>query len=367
MKKSPTKTAVQAINPRSVKITEYTKRDLRALLIDDRFWTQPRLPITKRRVISHVANAKAEEIDVVLITAYDNDQLVGYLGILPDILAIQGQAPVKFGWLTTWWADKESEYRLSATQILFSAIKRYANRIAVSSFSDDAKCVYDATRRFRECVRFDREYFLIALPPWFHGLSGPTRSFAAMKNRMICGRKLEKRGLEIQVTESLNGDLSSFINAHMVGDPLGRDASYWRWILQFPWVSGDSEDEAIQKRYEFSVFIKDFRQLPMVVSRHGAIIAFLFLTLRNGRLGLKYAYYDSNDASDVATALRVAVADIKPWLYISADSALNAAIRRDFPFYIARKIKPMLAYATKALPLSVGCPPQFGIGDNIFT
>jgi len=367
MKKSQTTTAVQPITLRSVKIIEYTKRDLRTLLTDDRFWTQPRLPITKRRVISHVANAKAEETDVVLITAYDQDQLVGYLGILPDTLVIEGQAPVKFGWLTTWWADKESESRLSATQILFSAIKRYANRIAVSSFSDDAKCVYDATRRFRECARFDREYFLIALPPPFYGLSGPTRSFAATKNRMICGRKLERRGLEIQITKSLNGDLSSFINARAAGDPLGRDASYWRWILQFPWVSGDLEDEAIQRRYEFSVFIKDFRQIPMLVSRHGAIIAFLFLTLRNGRLGLKYAYYDSNDASDVATALRVAVADIKPWLYISADSVLNAAIKRDLPFYVARKSKPMLAYATKGLPLSVGCPPQFGIGDNIFT
>jgi hypothetical protein len=367
MKNSLAKTAVQPINPGSVRIIEYTKRDLRALLTEGRFWTQPRLPITKRRVISHVANAKAEETDVVLITAYDNDRLVGYIGILPDILAIEGQAAVKFGWLTTWWADKESEYRLSATQILFSAIKKYANRIAVSSFSDDAKSVYDATRRFRECARFDREYFLIALPPWLHGLSGPTRSFAAMKNRMISGRKLERRGLEIQVTESLNGDLNSFINSHTVGDPLGRDASYWRWILQFPWVSGDSEDEAIQKRYEFSVFIKDFRQIPLVVSRYGAIIAFLFLTLRNGRLGLKYAYYDSNDATDVATALRVAVADIKPWLYISADSVLNAAIKQGLPFYVARKIKPMLAYATKALPLSIGCPPQFGIGDNIFT
>src|SRR5580658_4946074 len=250
-------TAVQSTTRKGVEIIEYSTADLRALLTQERFWEEPRLPITKRRVISHVANAKAEESDVVLITAHSEDQLVGYLGILPDILLKEGQAPVKFGWLTTWWADKESEHRLAATQILFSAINKYANKIAVSSFSDDAKRVYDATRRFQEFAKFDRQYFLIALPPWFRGLSTAARSFAATKNRMISGQKLERRGLEIHMPESLDGPLNAFINARTVGDPLGRDASYWRWILEFPWVSGNPDDEAIQERYAFSAFVKD--------------------------------------------------------------------------------------------------------------
>jgi hypothetical protein len=351
----------------SIEIAEYTKRDLKELLADESFWMQPKLPITKRRVVSHVANPRADDNDTVLITAFNQDQLVAYLGILPDLLTNGLEAPMKFGWLTTWWVDKKSKHRLAATTVLFAAMKKYSNRVAASSPSGDALRVYDATKRFQECTRFDRSYFIVALPPSFHGLSPLSTWVAGAKNRMIFSRKLQRRGLEIRTVDSFSGAEESFINRWAVEDPLARDASYWHWVLKFPWISADAEDEATQKRYAFSVFVKDFRQISMLVTRHGANIAFLVLTLREGRLSLKYAYYDPGDVADVASALQVAIADINPWLFVCADATLNKALKRNFPFYLARRSKAAVTYAAKVLPLSVGLRPQFGIGDAIFT
>ena len=168
------------------------------------------------------------------------------------------------------------------------------------------------------------------------------------------------------MVDSFDESLESFIETWIVGDPLARDRLNWAWILQFPWVSASAEDEAVQERYKFSVFAKDFRQIPMLVSRHRAIIAFLFLTLCAGRLSLKYAYYDPLDIVDVVAALQVAIKEINPWVFISADIVLNGALKRDFPFYLATRIKSSLAYAAKGLPLSPA-RPQFGLGDTIFT
>jgi hypothetical protein len=350
-----------------VEIIEYTKRELKALLADPCFWNQPRLPITKRRVISQVLNTRADDKDTVLITAYCRGQLVAYLGVLPDFLVNGDQAPVKFGWLTAWWVDKESEHRLAAMKILFAAMKKYSNRIAVSSPSSDAKRVYDATKRFQQCSRFVRSYFILALPPSFRVLSPLTRWVAGVKNRMIFGRKLQRRGLEILTADSFSEGLTSFINTWAVGDPLARDSSYWRWILEFPWLSASTEDEADQKRYAFSAFAKDFRQIPMVVSRRGAIIAFLVMTFRDLRLSLKYAYYDPCDMADVVAAMQAAIADINPWLFVCADAALSTSLKRDLPFYLARRSESSEIYAAKALSLSVGSRPQFGTGDIIFT
>jgi hypothetical protein len=350
-----------------LEILGYTKRQLKALLTDERFWMQPRLPITKRRIISQISNSRADESDIVLITAYNNDQLIAYVGILPDIFVAGGQVAVKFGWLTTWWVDKASKHRMAATRILFAALKSYANKIAISSFSDDAKRAYDATKRFQQCARFDRVYFVLALPPSIRVLSPLTKWVAGAKNRIIFARKLQRRGLEIRTADSLSEDLASFINTWALNDPLARDSSYWCWILEFPWLSASAEDEATQKRYAFSVFAKDFRQIPMVVYRHCAIIAVLFMTLRDGRLSLKYAYYDSCDVADVAAALQAAIADINPWLFISADTALNTELKRGFPFYLVRRSKSSAIYSAKALPLSVGCRLQLGTGDSIFT
>lgn len=350
-----------------VDIVEYTKQDLRKLLADERFWGQPKLPITKRRVISHVSNLRADDEDTVLITASDKGQLVAYVGILPDRLMSESQTSVKFGWLTTWWVDKGSENRLAATMVLFKAMKKYSNRIAASSPSIEAKRVYDATNRFQQCAQFDRSYFILALPPSVPVLSPITRWASGAKNRLIYRRKLRKHGLDIWAVDSLNGTLESFINKWAVGDPLARDSSYWRWVLAYPWMSPSSEDEATQKRYAFSAFAKDFKQIPILVRRRGAIVAFLAMTLRDGRLSLKYAYYNPGDIAIVTVALQAAVADVNPWLFISADAALSTALKQDFAFYLARQRKSSEIYATKVLPLSIGTRSQFGTGDSIFT
>src|SRR5437879_3802330 len=97
---------------RDIQIIEYKKGDLKSLLSDEQFWKQPRLPITRRRAISHMFNPRAHDSDTVLITAISKGQLVAYIGVLPDILTEEGDNHVKFGWLSTWWVDKEREDRM---------------------------------------------------------------------------------------------------------------------------------------------------------------------------------------------------------------------------------------------------------------
>src|SRR4030095_3680046 len=136
-----------------VQVREFSKVDLESLLEDEGFWTKPTLPISKMRCVSQISNPRAADSDIVLITASDEGQLVAYLGILPDRVFAPDGGPLKFGWLTTWWGDKRSDHRLAATMLLFTALRRYSNRIAVSSFTSDAKRIYDATKRFHECAR----------------------------------------------------------------------------------------------------------------------------------------------------------------------------------------------------------------------
>jgi hypothetical protein len=350
-----------------LEILQYTKQELRGLLTDEGFWKQPRLPITKRRAISHIANPRAEENDTLLIAAFEQGRLVAYLGILPDLLRSEAQKPVRFGWLTAWWVDKESQNRLVATMILFAAMKRYAGRVAASFPSADAIRVYEATKKFQESVKFDLSYFVLALPPSFGFASRFTIWLVGLKNRLIFRRTLSKRDLDFEVVNAPDEAVGTFIAHCSAEDPLQRDCPCWKWILGFPWLSATAEDEEAQKNYAFSVFARDFRQVAMVVRRRGAIIGFLVMTARDGRLTLKYAYYSPSDQKDVAAALQVAITKMNPWLFVSADAALTSAFRRGIPFYLARRKKSAAIWAAKDLGLSVKTQPQYGIGDIVFT
>jgi hypothetical protein len=350
-----------------IEIVEYKKRNLKELLADEKFWSQPQVPITKLRAISHAFNPRADDNDTVLITAVKTGRLLAYLGILPDLLVTEHDGRLKFGWLTTWWVDKTSDDRPTAAVLLLSALRRYSNRIAVSSPSLDAKRVYDATMRFQQCAKTRRSNFILALPPSIPALSRLSALIAGTLSRMIVGRSLHMRGLEIGAVDSLNEGLSAFINSWAFRDPLARDASYWRWVLEFPWLSAEPQDENTKKKYAFSAFAPDFKQIPVVVTRNSMIIAFLVMTLRDNRLCLKHAYYDFRDKSDIAIALRAFVADLKPWLFASADPNLNTCLRRCFPFYLAIRSKTSEIYATKELPLNGSISSQFGTGDIVFT
>ena len=222
---------------KSIEIVSYTQQDLKRLLADDQFWAQPRLPITKRRALSYLSNPRAEDSDTVLVTALSKGRMVAYIGILPDVLRNGHHEPMRFGWTTTWWVEAESAYKASASMILFAAMREYTNRIAGSNPSDEAERVWVATKLFRECVRFDRVYFILAPPPSIGFLSPPVRWMSGAKNRMIFNRKLRKCGLEIRTVDTFDEPFESFVNTRAVADPLGRDTAYWNWVLNFPWMS----------------------------------------------------------------------------------------------------------------------------------
>ncbi len=358
---------VPRLAPRVMRLVQYAKSDLKRLLSEECFWQQPRLPITRRRALSQVANPRADDSDVVLFTASAQGQLIAYIGVLPDLLMNGHQQPMKFGWTTTWWVDKESKHRPAAVAVLYAALQKYSNRLGGSCPSREAERVLGATRKYRECVRFDQTLFVMAPPPTYRSLSLLTGWFAGAKNQILFQHDLQRHQLEIRVLDAVDADFESFVNARIHGDPLLRDSAYWTWVLAFPWVSAAAEDEAEQERYAFSVFAKDFRQVPILVKRRGTSLALLILTLRKGRLTLKYAYYDLSDAADVATALRVAVAGINPYLFVSADCVLNAELKRQFPFYFARIHKTSAIYAANGLPLSLGRHAHWATGEKVFT
>lgn len=357
---------MQGYRMSGLKIVEYSKRDFLTLVDDECFWKTEQLPISRRRCSAQTLNPRAEDGDILLIAAYSENRLVSYIGILPDVLFIDQDSPVKFGWLTTWWADKNSEYRLAATMVLFSAIKRYSGRVAISAFTPDAKRIYDASRRFTECARFRPVYFVLSLPEKIPVLGTATRRLSRYKNKLLLGRRLGESPLSIKKLDLSDQSVQSFLTRRLRADPFARDLTYWRWALEHPWISSSDEDREQQKRYQFSVFSAHFEQRPVSVRHHGEVIGLLFLRFRDGQLSLLFAVYDPKDIEHIARALKLTIIDVNPWVFISSDEALNSVMRRGLPIYLsALRRRPVQAYSS--FPMKLPSHSQYGIGDNIFT
>ena len=63
-----------------MEIKAFTVADLKTALVSEDFWLTKTLPITKHPALSYSRNPRAEEDDPVLLVAYQDDRVVGYLG-----------------------------------------------------------------------------------------------------------------------------------------------------------------------------------------------------------------------------------------------------------------------------------------------
>jgi len=84
-----------------MEIKTFTVADLKIALVSEDFWQTPTLPITKHRALSYCRNPRADEDDPVLLVAYQDNRVIGYLGILPDKIYVN-DVDYKLGWLTSW-------------------------------------------------------------------------------------------------------------------------------------------------------------------------------------------------------------------------------------------------------------------------
>jgi len=131
-----------------MEIKALTVADLKTALLSEDFWETKILPITKHRAISYCHNPRADQDDPVLLVAYQDGQVIGYLGILPDTI-FANEAVHKLGWLTSWWVDPSFATTGVGTVLLFKALNAYQQQLGVSGSSGEARKVLDATQKFR--------------------------------------------------------------------------------------------------------------------------------------------------------------------------------------------------------------------------
>ena len=64
------------------------------------------VPITEHRALSQIQNPRLHENDILLLLAYKEKELVGYLGVLPDKINFNNKFE-KCGWLSCLWVKPE--------------------------------------------------------------------------------------------------------------------------------------------------------------------------------------------------------------------------------------------------------------------
>ena len=265
----------------SISIVEYTIRDLAQALENDSLWQGAIYPISRHRALSQINNPRADEDDVALIVGFDNDKIIGFIGIVPGRIHLDDQ-PYRLGWLSSWWVDRKAGRNIGAL-LLLKAISRYDNQVAISAFTESAKNAYDATRRFVQLKNLRGATFHIRLelsrilPQRFPRATalGPllrladrfinlSSTFTLRLWQHLHGR-IASTVAEI---DSIDPATEAFIESHQRRELCRRGKAELDWIVRYPWILEAPPDmeRDYDKFYEFSATARQFRYVNLRVA-----------------------------------------------------------------------------------------------------
>ena len=125
----------------------YNKKDLTKLISCNIFWKKYNLPITKYRALSYINNPRADKDDILLIIAYEKDSIIGYIGVVPDLIIVNGKE-YKVGILSTWWVHPGKIKSGIGAILLLKPFNLYNNSLFVSGFTRKAEHVFRKLNKF---------------------------------------------------------------------------------------------------------------------------------------------------------------------------------------------------------------------------
>lgn len=295
-----------------MEIKTFNSAQLYELILSDSFQHMPVVPISTHRAISHINNPRADDDDTLMIIAYENNEMIGYLGILADTIFSNAGEPLKCGWLSCMWVNPLLRGKGIAKQLLARAFKDWKDCILVTEFTQEAKGLYDRSGGFNDLrinmgLRCYLRFNLHEVLPKKNEKYKPYKSILKLGDaianvpnavRLSFSKPKLSGKVSFEQISEIDTDLNTYIISKQQNGFERRTAAELNWILKYPWLmqSGPTSES---ERYHFSSVSDRFCNLCFKLMDQGQIKGYLHFTLRDGHLKIPYAYFESGQLSDV--------------------------------------------------------------------
>ena len=364
-----------------MEIRVYTVNSITELVYSEPFQRFQHIPVTRHRAISHAHNPRASGEDKILFVAYENEEVIGYIGVLPDIL-YKKEEGVKIGWLSCFWVDPVYRGKNISTALFLSVMDAWKNKILITNMAPGTIPFYIRTGLFREPVykegirgymQFNLAVVLPPRRPVFNRIAPALKMLDASANILNNARLLffprydMKKDIRIGFVDDIAVEAEQFISASYGSDFIRRGKEELEWILKYPWILPGKPGDHDSNRYYFSSVAEQFFLQPLLMyDNSGRMIAFLVLSMRNGHITIPFFRGEKETHKHIVKFLLNYMRDVNANSITLFHPELSEVLKKTrTPLVFKKKIlRPYLC--PKDLDIS-GMQFQDGDGDAVFT
>jgi len=283
-----------------MRFEEYTLSELVHYTLTDRYEQSTVVPITRHRARSQVKNPRANSEDIVLIIAYnDKDEIIGYIGALPDW--ISGDMHKKMAWNSCWWVDPVKG-REAAMPLFYRFLDRWDSKVMFSELTPQTFQIVSRIEFFesniikgcRGYLRLPLSEILPAKKNVFRSIRWLLCAFDTVFNlfweiRLKIWASVNKKVMKYQFVGSIDDETTRLINQSIQNELLKRGEEELIWIRDHPWLI-EGRPDTYAGRYHFASHARHFLHQWVKIKSGDDLRAFLVITLRDGHLKVPYLY-----------------------------------------------------------------------------
>lgn len=358
-----------------MQIKSYNRKELGDYIQSDFFRTLPEIPISIHRAISQINNPYCSNEDILLWAAYENGLLIGYVGVLPDVIGLNN----KVYWLSCFWVHETFRNDNLASLLFFSLVKQYKNQLFISNFLFSLEKTYQSLGIFQPTqynygstffINFCFTEILQARFPKIKVLRPIFDLIEKIFNLTLKTRKIffknKKNTLDIIEDKNLNEEFQSFLNAYFnSNETVARTIEHFRWIFTFPWIiEGKKNKES--ERYFFSSMSYQFEYKLLKIYSQQKLEGIVLLKTRDKNMSISYLYtYDSHIRELSDYLLKLAISENINTITVFDKRLISKLLNRRNNFiYIKDTKRPYIFPQNFKIDSSVF---QEGDGDSVFT
>ena len=358
-------------------ISKISLRELKLFNDDTGLSDKDFLPISKVRVMSLMANPRANSNDNVLYQAHWNEKLIAYLTVLPDIAYAKNQS-IPFAWISGAWVHPSFRRQGIATKLIDAVVLDWKGMLMATNFSKITEAVFEKTKTFKTVKKIEGQRFFLrkTLLSSYNccSHSNPityiTEKFINLLNHSNLTRKFLKipKNIEIEYFTRPDDEILNKLTLATANTLTKRSTEEINWIIRYPWlINGLLPDRAAQKFF-FASVIPAFAYYMVKVFKDDELIGVLLMQHSNTRFTVPYYWFESGTEDVMARVILLHASRAKAsFINIYNQKIVNSMLNlRPYYFYSKKRTRRYLVTDSMLDIIGDNFDLMDGDGDCVF-